>query len=335
MQELMKSRKIQYLLLAALVLAILYFMVTNSPGTLKKELRNFAVEDTASIDKILLVDKENNSIELERTSINWKLNNNSIARQDLVDALLKTIMQLRVKEPVAKLDQETVMKSLAAKSTKVEIHQKGKCTKVFYVGGATQDSQGTYMILENSSTPFVMEIPGFRGYLTRQFPTTEMVWKAKIVFALPPEEIAEVTVVNNLKKEASFKIRHQNNHVELHSWPEDKNIPFFDTLSVKKYLLEFQKKNFYKYADDSSKEWRDSIKASLPMFTITVQTQQRQTLEIKAFAKPAWGKLDFFGKPLKNDPDLFFLLMNNHDFVYAPYFTFDPLFVDLKSFIKE
>ncbi len=331
----MKNRKIVYVILVILAITTTYFITTNSHATIKKELRDFAIEDTASIDKIFLVDKENNSILLERTPSNWKLNNTYFARQDLVNVLLKTMLRIRVKEPVAISARENIIKSLAVKSTKVEIYQQGKLSKVFYVGGPTQDSYGTYMILENSASPFIMEIPGFRGYLSPRFSTYLIEWKAQIAFAIPLKEISEVTVQNHQKKDASFKIVHNDNNFEMYSWPENKSIEQFDTMKVKRFLMEFRNKNFNKYIEDVPTEWQDSIKASVPMYTINAITKKGNVTQAKAYSKPGWGNMDFLGNPMDTDQDNFFLLINNNDFVYAQYYTFDPLFVDIKSFIKD
>ena len=202
----MNKKNLRYLILVLLVILVLVVVATQNKSTIKKELRDFAVEDTALVDKIFLVDKENQSILLERTTDHWVLNSEYVARQDLVNILLKTMYRIQVKEPVAKAAQENIIKSLAVKSTKVEIYQKGKRVKVYYVGGPTQDSYGTYMIIENSSSPFVVEIPGFRGYLSTRFSTLEYEWKAQTVFAISLEHLQEVTV-ENLKNKKSVTLQ--------------------------------------------------------------------------------------------------------------------------------
>ncbi|OFX61332.1 MAG: hypothetical protein A2W97_02460 [Bacteroidetes bacterium GWE2_40_63] len=331
----MNKKNLRYLILVLLVILVLVVVATQNKSTIKKELRDFAVEDTALVDKIFLVDKENQSILLERTTDHWVLNSEYVARQDLVNILLKTMYRIQVKEPVAKAAQENIIKSLAVKSTKVEIYQKGKRVKVYYVGGPTQDSYGTYMIIENSSSPFVVEIPGFRGYLSTRFSTLEYEWKAQTVFAISLEHLQEVTVENLKNKKSSFQLTHWSNHFELFSYPEKEPIHSFDTLKAKKYLMEFRKKNYSKYIEDVPMEYLDSIKNSPPVFVITAKMNNGNTIQMKAFNKPGWGRLDFFGQEIKNDPDNFFLLLNDKEFVYAQYFVFDPLFVGRETFLKE
>jgi hypothetical protein len=331
----MKKRAIQLIFVFVLLAAVVYFLATKKQGTIKNEVRNFAVEDTASVTKIFLVDKENNSILLERTATNWKLNSNYIARQDLVNILLKTIARMQVKEPVAKAAQENIIRNLAVKSTKVELYQHKKLVRVFYVGGPTPDSYGTYMVLDGADAPFIMEIPGFRGYLSPRFSTYESEWRSQSVFAIPFEEITEVIVEHAQKKEASFKIHHLNNKFDLFTWPDNKSIAAFDTIKVKRFLMELQDKNFNKYIDDVPQPMLDSVKNSHPMQVITVHTIDGTTTRVKAYSKPGWGYVNYLGDYVEKDPDNFFLLINDNEMVYAQYYTFNPLFVEIKSFMKE
>lgn len=331
----MNRKNIRYWVLAVLAVAVASVLATQSKGTIKKELRDFAVEDTSTIDKIFLVDKENRTILLERYPDYWMLNSTKVARPDLVTLLLKTMHRIQVKEPVAKAARENIIKNLAVKSTKVEIYQKGKLSKVYYVGGPTQDSYGTFMIIENSSNPFIVEIPGFRGYLSTRYSTLESDWKAQTVFAFPLEMISEITVENSVKPDKSFHIKHQANQFNLFTYPDVMAVSGFDTLKVKKYCMEFRKKNYSKTIDDVPQKYQDSILNTKPVYKITLLLNSGTQVQVKAFNKPGWGRVDFFGQEIKNDPDNFFLQTSENDFVYAQYFVFDPLFKGIDSFLKE
>jgi len=314
--------------------ATAYLVMNNQSGSIKKELRDFAIEDTASVDKIFLVDKQNNTILLERKQSYWIVNEKYEARKDLVDLVLKTLYRIKVKEPVAKSAHENIVKNLAVKSTKVEIYQKGKLSKTIYVGGPTMDSYGTYMILENSSRPFIMEIPGFRGYLSTRFSTMEIEWRAQTIFRIPLSEIKQVTFENYINKTESFSVINSNNNYQL--LDNHKNaINNFDTIEVKKFLMEFRQKNFSKFIEDVPLKWQDSILQSNPMYVITVEKANGEKQWVKAFNKPGWGKLDFFGDELASDPDNFFMLTDNNDFVYAQYFSFNPLLKNISDFKKN
>src|SRR5690606_23058413 len=152
----MKINRYLLLLLVVLVIGVAYYLFTSGTGTIKTELRNFAVEDTASIDKIFLADKLGKASTLERVGTGkWKLNGKYTARHDAVNNLLATINSMTVKSPVAKSMEENVLKDLAGPAQKkVEVYSNGRLTRTFYVGLETMDKMGTFMMLENSSVPF-------------------------------------------------------------------------------------------------------------------------------------------------------------------------------------
>ncbi|MEM9024650.1 MAG: hypothetical protein AAGB22_12970, partial [Bacteroidota bacterium] len=124
------------LILVLLLLAAVagYFFVNNSGGTLREELTDFAIEDTASITRIYLVDDGGRSVLLDRKGPNaWRVNDTWSARQDAVNTLLATIHQLRVKAPVPKGAFDRVVKNIASDHVKVEVYQGGDApSKVFF-----------------------------------------------------------------------------------------------------------------------------------------------------------------------------------------------------------
>ncbi len=326
------KKAIQYGLLVVLVIAAIYLITSKSKSTIKRELRDFAVEDTSTVDKVFLVDKANHSILLERKSEYWQLNGKYEARADLVNLLLRTAHRMRIKEPVSKAAQESVFKGLAVKSTKVEIYQKGKLSKVFYVGGPTQDSHGTYMIMENSTTPFVVEITELRGYLSSRFSTNESEWKTQRVFNYDYNDVAEVIFENHVNEGESFCLKKEGADFIVFNYPEMDRQVLTDTINAKRYFSSLKNKNFSKYVDDIPLEWKDSIIASQPMYTFTIIDTKSTEKWYRLYNKPGWGKLDAFGEELVNDPDHFFMLMDNNDFVYGQYYVFGALFKDLKDF---
>ena len=175
------------------------FLVTKyQKSTLKEELSDFAVSDTAAIDKIFLSDKDGYKLLLERKATNlWMVNKNFEARPDAIKILLETITQIRVKAPVGRASFNNVVKKLAVKSTKVEIYQKGQLVKTYYVGGTTEDFMGNYMMIENSSAPFIMHIPGFEGYLYPRYYAMPELWRSTAFYRYRANDIKNITYISN------------------------------------------------------------------------------------------------------------------------------------------
>ncbi|MDY0278974.1 MAG: DUF4340 domain-containing protein [Salinivirgaceae bacterium] len=262
------------------VVDLLKFKNDHSSST----LRSFHIRDTASITKIFLVDKRNRSITLERVGNKWVIDQKIDARRDAVQLLLETLYSMRVKTPVAISTREEVFRKMSGKSIKVEVYSSKKKIKTFYTGGVTQDNLGTYMLLENSDTPFIIEIPGFRGFVSSRFSTLLKNWRNSVLISEKWEDIKEIEI--NLRKhpEQGFRaVQTEPRKFELYNF-ENKKVPYFDTLKVKGFFEQFEIANFDRGVDLLSDEFRDSVRRSIPEIQIKL-TDKTDSIQNYTFFK--------------------------------------------------
>lgn len=325
----MKKNKIVFLLFFILAAAAAYLYFSEQSSTVRSALSDFAVEDTASISKIFLVDNNKKSILLERVNADaWTVNRKYEARQDAVNVLLTTIQRVSVKAPVPKAAFENVVKQIAVKHVKIEIYQgEEEPSKSYYVGHTNPEHTGNYMLLENSSVPFLMHIEGFRGFLTPRYFTNENEWRSTAVFNYGYGEISSVKLEYPGSPEKSFSVKETgNNRFSLVSLENNSEIPLYDTTALMKFIASFQKVHFEGFEETKSAAFVDSVIRTAPVhiFTITDKTGNIKTL--KTFLKPvAEGSTDMEGNPTSHDLDRFYGLMDERDFVVLQYFVFDPL----------
>ncbi|HEY9115366.1 MAG TPA: hypothetical protein VIN10_11760, partial [Bacteroidales bacterium] len=193
----MKKNKIYLIVVILLVAVALTILVTYRYSTLDQRESDFGVRDTATVTRIFMADKQLNKVELLKTSRGWLLNGKYPASSEMMEMLLGTLKSLKVKAPVSLASRDNVITRMAAIGIKVEVYQDDyrinlfdkiklfkheKLTKVFYVGDATQNNLGTYMLMEDASQPFIVFIPGFRGFLYTRFSTQADDWKSHVVF---------------------------------------------------------------------------------------------------------------------------------------------------------
>lgn len=162
---------------------------------------DFAIADTAAVDKIFIADKDGNQALLERSSGRyWNLNGTHLARKDAVDLLLKTFLRARVQRPVPQGELSTVNRLLAGRGKKVEIYQGGETpVKTWYIGTSTQNHTGTYMVLADANgqlaeEPFIVHMEGFTGFLSTRFFTDECEWRYTGMFDYPGNSLRRVEV---------------------------------------------------------------------------------------------------------------------------------------------
>jgi hypothetical protein len=324
----LKRNLVLALILIGLIAVTAWFFKNKSTSTLKGELSDFAVADTASITKIFLADKFGKSVLLERTSKGWTANGKP-ALQPNVDFLLDAIKNIEVRHPVAKAAYNNIMKQMAATGIKVEIYQNDKKVKTYYVGHETQDQMGTYMYLENSTTAFAMHIPGFNGFLNIRYQTDIKKWLKKNVFSAAPEDIASITIENLLIPEKSFCIIHDSSFILLH-YPSRKPVENASEEKILNYVNDFRDINYESELLSTNAEI-DSAKQAGRMMIITVKTKNGEQRTARLYRKPRpendeddWLKNAPDWTPY--DPDRFYLEIDSLPKTFlAQYFVFRKL----------
>lgn len=331
----MKKKNLVYIITLSVLAMIAYWLhYRTSKSTIPQELRDFAVQDTATVTKIFMADKNNNKLLLERISFNeWKVNQKYIVRQDAINLLLSTMKQLAVKNPVPKTAYNNVVKEMAASAVKVEIYQNNNLTKTYYVGSDTHDYLGTYMLIEGSSTPFVMEIPGFNGFVSVRYFLSEDDWRDKSIFKLHSKNISTISVSYADSSLHSFTIQKPDSATLWITNNNEDTIKDLDTLKVLSYLNIFTNIQFEGFVRmDQNKT--DSICNSVPfcILSITAKNDNKKTVKIypKPIGKRSTSQVDESGTPLQYDVDrLYAIIDDSLEIVLIQYYVFDPI---LKNF---
>jgi len=338
----MKKNKIAIIVLVLLLIASVWFFLNNKKGTIKETLRDFAVTDTASITKVFLADKENNSVTLEKVNGVWKVNGKYNARPDAIQTLLETIKRVDVKEPVSKSAQDNVIKRLAAKAVRCEIFQNSVLTKAYYVGTETADQTGTYMILidletmQASAKPFVTYIPGFEGYLTTRYFTKERDWRDRTVFQYVPTDIKSVKLEVPDKPEMGYELIIKGNNDYEVKMNNGKALSGIDSMAVKQYLSYFQQINFESMDLAMNEKEIDSTLLATPINVLTVINQNGEKNEVKFFLrKSSKESFDADGKLLQFDSDRMNALLGGKDLVMVQYYVFGKLMPPADYFLKN
>jgi len=333
------NKRVRVAAVMVVILSGISFWILNNnrEGTIRKELFDFAVEDTSSITKIFMVNMNGKKVTLEKIKPGyWQVNEKYKARVDAMKNLLVCIKELEVKNPVAKSAIETISKQLATTSTKVEIYQNDKLAKVYYVGGDTQNGDGTFMLLsdpetgENSTMPFVMFIPGFNGFLSVRYFLEEDIWRDRSVFSFYPDQISSISVDYTLHPDSGFSISISDNFKISIADKKGKNFSYFDTLKAKQYISYFSNIQFEALVTEIRPTLKDSVLSKPAVHIIKLKDREGKTHSIKTFSKPIVNAEiidETTGKKRTEDLDRMYALINDDkDFVLIQFFTFGKLF---------
>lgn len=334
----MKQNTSLIILVVVLGMVTAWFLFNRDTGTLKKELSDFAVKDTAKIDKIFLADKLGKSSLLERKSAGeWVVNGNYTVRQDAMTALLTTLKVMTVKSPVSESMFETVIKEMSSSvQKKCEVYIEGKLVKTMYLGTETMDKMGTFMLLEGSSVPFEVHVPGHRGFIQTRFITDERLWRDPYVFKMDYRTIREVNVAYRDKPESGFRLTFDGNK-DIQLFQGEKLIPALqiDTSKAITYLAEISKINYEFVVTESFDAKRDSILQTKPFAEVRIKDANNQIQEIACFHRSTPDDaLDLDPRGVAHDPDRMYGWLNKKDFLLVQFYQFNRAIKPIEWFLK-
>ena len=167
------------------------------------------------VEKFIISDTENNSITITRKKDGktWMIGDSEYkALPSSVDLITNTFQRIRVKQDVPEIAIENILTLLAVRHKKVEIFLKGedKPHKTWFIGSATNDHTGTYMLLKigdtKSDIPYITHKQDMVGTLDVRFHTTFQDWRFTGVFNYPPNSIKKIAVKFNQQIEDSYTI---------------------------------------------------------------------------------------------------------------------------------
>ncbi len=265
----MKKNLILLTLFALLGGGAYFFLKNKNPkSTLRDEKNTFAVEDTASIGKVFLADMKGRTTLIERKGHWWQINGTFRANENRIKNLMETLYGMQVAYPTPEPSIDGALKAIAARGIKVEVFdRKNEKLKVFYIGGGNINESATTMLMEGSSTPYLMNLSTSYGGLRTRFKVESEEWRDRNVFAEGIENIQSVSIDYPFQKSKSFKLDLTNNGYQV--------TPFYANMprSTKPYRNGFAEAYLAQYeklaaeAIDNNNPGRDSITAQ-PCFCI-------------------------------------------------------------------
>ena len=279
------SKKTKIFLLVALVVLVgVAALLTLGP--ISDSDKNFALDDIDKVDKIFLSNKNNNNVLLDRKGTNWIVNGKRLGFTETINNMLLTTKRLKVKGPVPESSYNTIIAQLANNAVKVEFYGRGyvidflglklfpkeKKLKSFFVGTSTMDNLGTYMMIENARRPYVVYVPGYRGYLTPHYSPVESVWFSHEIFSSRLSQIDNVILVNNEHPGESFKVKKvDSRNFTLTSYP-DNEVVAYDTVKMTDFLSSFENIRYEAALDTNMYDFLnvDSIINTTPAYKISL-----------------------------------------------------------------
>ncbi|MDT8392849.1 MAG: DUF4340 domain-containing protein [Bacteroidales bacterium] len=340
----MKKNRLLFIFTMIVVIIGVFLILNNRSSTLSNAESGFAIEDTSNVTRVFMVDKNNNSVELNRVATGkWLINNEHPAQNYNIIMLLGTMKNLTVRYPVPLAAKDNVLRRLATIARKVEIYQevyrinlfdkiklfpREKLTRTYYVGDATQDNMGTYMLMEGASQPYVVFLPKLRGFIYTRYSTDVDDWRDHTIFETPVQDFKSVKVEFFETPEESFIIEADNDGNFTMSSLDGQKLPY-DTLRLLQFVTAFKDVRFESVLNNKLEaSYIDSIASGPLAHIITLKETDGDEYVVQTYRKGGFRELyDEDGAALEPfDLDRLYAFINDgKDFVLIQYFVFDKV----------
>jgi hypothetical protein len=211
-----------------------------------------------------------------------------------------------------------------------------KLTKTYYVGLATQDNQGTYMILENAEDPYIVYIEGFRGFLYTRYSPLVKDWRDHTIFNMRYNQLKSVEIDITGDPQGSFKaVKKSPRTFDVRMLADrSKNIAY-DTVKIMDLFAAFENVRYEALMNDLDRTERDSILSSKPYIILNIEEVDGKKMKVKTFLKKASpDQIDQMGNTVAFDRDRLYALINNDkDLVLIQFYVFGRLFKSLGYYL--
>ncbi|MDL2296353.1 hypothetical protein LJC68_04275 [Bacteroidales bacterium OttesenSCG-928-B11] len=355
----MKRNNKIYLAIAIVLIIISVVIILFENGVIRRSGQeppsdSFAIKDTSLVTKIFIADMAGNNILLSRSGAGWLVNDSLLVMQQKIEGLLGVMQNLMIREPVTKTARQTINSALAVGGIKVEVYQiapkfsllgikfgnKERLVKTYYMGPATEDNLSNFAVLEGLDIPYIVHVPGFRGFVTPQYSQFEIDWISHNVFDTKITRIQELVSQDLENPEESFRIvKAGPRSFDLFNY-ENQKIMNYDTLKVIDMLSEYRNKNFESVEKYLSSAERDSVLNYHLFKIITLIDVEGKSTEMKAYHLQDYAnepEMEIPDPSLALAKDRFYGVINgNQSQLYKmQYYHFDRQMQPLSYFLKD
>lgn len=329
--KLIKKIIFPILLIFAAVTAFIFFYEVSSGDS--SDSYNFSINDTSSINKIIIWDKSPDTVTLERKSNDWLVNNKFLARTDAIDILLETIYRIRLRNFPQKSALPRILSSMGTYGKHVDIIIGNKKAKSFTVGTETPDQLGTYMLMDGFKTPVATHIPGFNGYLSSRFFLREDLWRTREIWPYS-KEIQSIEIV--YPDSSSFTVSKRDKHNYYLKTPKGLVVNA-DNMASQAFFSAIKKAKYEGMIINTDLAWRkqDSIRESPHVGMFKVKYIDGKILEMKIHKVPGgpdW--LDENGEIQQYDPDRYYAFTSDGRFLLTQRFGLQHVLKSYRAFLS-
>jgi hypothetical protein len=259
------------------------------------------------------------------------------------------LSRLMIRQPVSIANSEKVAGMLDNQGVEVKVFVQAHRLKLgarkflgyerlyqsIIIGDDTPDHESTYMRKARSSQAFKVHRPGYDKGVSDIFTPQLRVWRDPVLIDANWDEIDWVEILVTDRPDESYTVRNL----------PDKDFTFYkngggdneflfdaDTVRIRRFLSSFRDIYYENLLDEEAEIFRQQHMFEQPFLQITVLLKDGTKTRLSAFARH--NKTDEMLGPgsLKQDPNRFYVSINDGEFALAQYYVFNRIMRPLSFF---
>jgi hypothetical protein len=271
MQE--RRNKILLASLSVLVIMIVFFAWRGREQDRADIDKNiFQLHDYSSIDKVILESGGVRTV-LQFNGTRWKVNEQHDADRNMVSVLFATLQQARAKRKIAESVKDSVQTLINQNGVRVSLFAGSSLQQEFLVGGNSTKTQAWFHDPSVKET-YVMEIPGYRVYVSGVFELDENGWRDKYVFNFNWRNFSGLEVRFPRKPGENFTVASRKGFFGIEGMDAD-------TARLNTFLDHVSLLTVDRYADQTPK--RDSLATATAQMEIIVRDVGSREYRLQLF----------------------------------------------------
>ncbi|MDP4680949.1 MAG: DUF4340 domain-containing protein [Cyclobacteriaceae bacterium] len=263
-----KNTKLAIILAGLILISILISFSGRQEKRQSFDPLMFTVRDTTAVESVVIAG--NATIELKRVEGRWRLNDEFEADFNMIEVLKSILSQVKVKRPVAKLNQDDIVNDLKQSGRSVTVNYKDGSTYSFVAGGNSSKKDSYYL---RDDLAYLVEIPGYNNYISGIFELTKNQWRDRVLFTTTWRSLQSLNINFTASKE-ELEIFFNQKFLAV------KGVDQLDTTSLMNYMEQFQYFQINDFLEKGKYEKYDSLLQTEHMAILTIkdidQTKNRK-----------------------------------------------------------
>ena len=172
--------KLRFALLALLTLATLLVFWWIQPENRLVDQNIFRLQDLNKVNRLELK-SDSADVTLSYSGSKWRVNDRYDADGNMIRVLFATLQQAQPRRAAPQRMQDSLFNYLSTSGTTVSLFEGDELKKKFLAGGNATKTQ-SFFADQESKRVYVMNIPGYRVYVSGILQLNENAWRDKYVF---------------------------------------------------------------------------------------------------------------------------------------------------------